>query len=66
MKRIKNACLLQTVKFELREELESYKSALTKKKTKYVIEDEQTQADGSIMIRLKRQYNNYDTGDYFN
>lgn len=64
MKRIQSACLLQTIKFEQKDELDAYKATMEKKKTKYVIENERTQEDGSIIIKLKKQYIFYDTGDY--
>ncbi len=64
MKRIQYACLLQTVRFETKTELETFQFYLKKKNRKYEIESEQPQADGSIIIKLKRQYINYAPGDY--
>lgn len=77
MKRIKYACLEQTIHFQLkedlgrdlavravREELTAYKNQLDRKQTKYKIEEEAELADGSIILRIKRQYNDYNVGDY--
>lgn len=77
MKRIKYACLEQMIHFQLkedlgrdlavravREELTAYKNQLDRKQTKYKIEEEAEQADGSIILRIKRQYNDYNVGDY--
>ena len=77
MKRIKYACIEQTLHFQLKEdishneavklvaeEINQFKAQLERRRVKYKIVDEQTQNDGSILIKLKRQYNNYDCGDY--
>ena len=68
MKRIKSACLLQTIHFQLkedldhttavqmvREELNHYKALLERNRTKYQITDEAEQPDGSIIIHIKKQ-----------
>lgn len=77
MKRIKYACLEQTIHFMLKEDLrhedavrgvqndvQAYKMQLERSKTKHRIESEEVQPDGSIIIRIKKQYNSYDCGDY--
>ncbi|MGM9629685.1 hypothetical protein [Butyricicoccus sp.] len=77
MKRIKAACLLQTVHFLLKEdmphdaaitavkgEVAQYKAQLDRSNTKYQITEETTQPDGSIVIKIRKQYNHHDTGDY--
>lgn len=77
MKRIKAACLLQTIHFQLKDdlshaaavkeakdELESYKVQLERKHTKFQIMDETEQPDGSIIIRIKKQYNSYNCDEY--
>ena len=77
MKRIKSACLLQTVHFQLkedlghaaavqqvREELSHYKSQLDRNRIKYKIVDETEQPDGSIVVHIKRQYNNHSCEEY--
>ena len=77
MKRIKAACLEQTIHFILKEdtghayaaravklELEAYKAKLDRDRVKYVILEETVQADDSVILKIKRQYNNYDCGEY--
>lgn len=77
MKRIKHACLEQTIHFALKEELEhseaaamvkqeleSYKAALEKRHVKYKIREENTLPDGSIILKIGKQHNYYDCGDY--
>ena len=77
MKRIRAACLQQTIHFQLkenispaaaaqfvREEYEAYKRHLDKTKTGFIIDREEILPDGSIEIDIRRQYNNYDGGKY--
>lgn len=70
MRRIMSACLLQTMKFDTtndtnpEEDLEIFLKKLEKKRTKYVIESKKKEADGSIILKIKKQYNNYETTDY--
>lgn len=77
MKRIKAACLLQTVHFQLKdnlghsaavknvqEEYASYKQRLERTRTQYRIDREEVLPDGSILIEIRKQYNNHDCGDY--
>jgi len=77
MKRIQSACLLQTIHFilkedidralaveEVRAECEAYKASLERKHIPHCVESEETLDDGSIIVRVRRQYNSYDTGDY--
>ena len=78
MKRVQSACLEQTVHFQLKEdvighaaalravaeEVEQYKAQMDRKHVKHKILEETTQPDGSILVKIKRQYNNYDCGDY--
>ncbi|MBS7315621.1 MAG: hypothetical protein KIG74_04340 [Clostridiaceae bacterium] len=77
MKRIQSACLNQTIHFQMKEEMEhelavlevraeyeQYRKMLDKKRVKYQIVEELPQPDGSLVIRIKKQYNNYDVGDY--
>ena len=74
MKRIKSACLEQTILFTAndapapaqaaRQEGEHYKASLTRRQTAYRIEEELPRPDGSILVKLKRQYNAYPCGDY--
>lgn len=78
MKRIKSACLEQTIHFmlkdgigsamakkEVQQEYEKYKIQLDHNRTKYKIIEEHSQPDGSIIIKIKKQYNNHNVGEYF-
>ena len=77
MKRVKAACICQTLHFMLKddlghdyavklvkEEVEKYKASLEKNRTKFKIVSEETQPDGSIMIKIIKQYNTSPVGDY--
>ena len=77
MKRIKAACITQTLQFLLKEDVSSdyakklvteevkkYKDSLNKNKTQYKILSEETQADGSVIIEIKKQYNTSPIGHY--
>ena len=77
MKRVKAACICQTLHFMLKddlghdyavklvkEEVEKYKAFLEKNRTKYKIVSEETQSDGSVMIKIIKQYNTSPVGDY--
>ena len=70
MKRVKAACICQTLHFMLKEdishedavrfvaeEVAHYKKSLERNRTRYKIVEETTQPDGSIMIKIKKQYN---------
>ena len=78
MKRVKAACLLQTVCFQpkapcptevekeqLRREYEAYLDRMKHFHTQFKILEETTQPDGTIIIKLKKQYNQQALGDYF-
>ena len=77
MKRVKAACITQTLHFLLKEdigqdyarklvseEVRKYKEQLDKNHTKYKILSEETQPDGSVVIEIKKQYNASPTGSY--
>ena len=77
MKRIKAACICQTLHFLLKEdvghdyavklvneEVEHYKQTLQRHRTQYKILEETTQPDGSIVIKIVKQYNQSPVGDY--
>lgn len=77
MKRIKAACITQTLCFSNHDgettefakkmivnEYEKYKSQLEKSGTKYRILSEKKNEDGSIIIEIKKQYNTSPVGDY--
>ncbi len=77
MKRIKAACICQTLHFLLKEdaerqwaakqvqqEVEHYKQTLERNHTQYKIVEETTQPDGSILLKIIKQYNSSPVGDY--
>lgn len=77
MKRVKAACITQTLHFMLKEDLghdyavkmvneevKKYKAQLEKSRTKYKILSESIQDDGSVIIEIKKQYNTSPVGDY--
>lgn len=77
MKRIKAACICQTLHFMLKEdaehgwavsqveqEVERYRKNLERSRTKYRILEQTTEPDGSIIIKVVKQYNSSPVGDY--
>lgn len=77
MKRIKAACLEQTIHFQLkdgispelakqqvRQKYESYKMQMDRQRTQYKIVEEAEQPDGSLIIRIKKQNNTQPVGNY--
>lgn len=72
MKRVKAACILQTLVFMQKEdcglsrtaileanrrEVAHYKQSLERTSTRYRIDSEEEQPDGSIIVRVRKQYN---------
>lgn len=79
MKRIKSACLMQTIHFQLndrishsmaveavKQEYAHYKKQLERNGTNYQILDETVQPDGSIIIHIKKQNNKQNCDEYIN
>jgi hypothetical protein len=79
MKRIKAACIVQTLRFAQKDEMfkdqakqfnaaevERYKKSLERSRTKYKILSETEEADGSIVMEIKKQYNMSPVGEYLN
>ena len=79
MKRVKAACICQTLHFLLKEDVEHnyavklvqeevahYKATMDRNKTKYRILEEIHQEDGSIIVKVIKQYNACPVGDYLN
>ncbi len=77
MKRVKAACICQTLHFQLKEgldhetavkavgeEYKHYKYQLEQRHIRHKIIAEETLPDGSIVVRLIKQYNQVDPGDY--
>lgn len=81
MKRVKAACILQTLIFQQKEdcglsrdavlsvnrsEVNRYKQSLERTRTRYQIVSEEEQEDGSILVRVRKQYNDKaDVSEYF-
>jgi len=81
VKRVKAACVFQTLVFAQKPEMgyskeralklnlddiEHYKKSLERARTKYQITDTLEQEDGSVVIHVRKQYNNKtDVSEYF-
>ncbi|MDY4588806.1 MAG: hypothetical protein SPD47_10180 [Oscillospiraceae bacterium] len=81
MKRVKAGCILQTLVFSQkpdsglsreaalkvnRNEIEHYKASLERSRTRYQIIDTVDQEDGSVVVHVKKQYNDKaDFSEYF-
>ena len=81
MKRVKSACILQTLVFMQKEdcglsrnsileanrrEVEHYKHTMDRTHTRYQIVSQEEQEDGSIIVRVRKQYNDRaDVSEYF-
>ena len=82
MKRVKAACILQTLVFAQKEdcgltrerqlclnrdEVSRYKATMDRSRTRYQITEETEQSDGSVIIRVRKQYSDRaDVSEYFN
>jgi hypothetical protein len=82
VKRVKSACIFQTLVFSQkpeygfskeevlknnRDEFEHYKATLERSKIKHQIDDVAEQEDGSLVVRVRKQYNvKTDVSEYFN
>lgn len=77
MKRIQSACICQTLHFMLKDELpreealkqltqevKHYKDTLDRNRVQYRILEETPQEDGSIIVKVIKQYNQSPVGDY--
>ena len=77
MKRVIAACLYQTLHFQLKEdcprdeaarhvrnEVESYKAGLERKGSKFRIDSEVEQPDGSIILKVRKQSLSKPVGEY--
>lgn len=81
MKRVKAACLLQTLVFSQkddsflskaaildanRREIERYFRGMDRTHTRYQLVSQEEQEDGSIVLRIRKQYNDKaDVSEYF-
>ena len=79
MKRIKAACLMQTIHFQLKEDMDHeaavqaaqaeyihYKAQMDRNRTRYEIVKETVQPDGSVEMKIIKQYNQSPVGEYLN
>ena len=82
MKRVKAACILQTLVFAQKDdcgltreqqlkvnhdEVSRYKATMDKSRTRYQITEETEQSDCSVLVRVRKQYNDKaDVSEYFN
>lgn len=77
MKRVKAACICQTLHFllkddatsdyakkQVKEDVEQYKRTLERNHTQYRIVEEVEQPDGSVIVKVIKQYNSSPVGDY--
>ncbi|MBR3999912.1 MAG: hypothetical protein IKI93_16395 [Clostridia bacterium] len=81
MKRVKAACIMQTLVFQQkegsgysaehclelnREEVKKYKLTLERAHTRHRIDEETELSDGSIIVRVRKEYNpTASVGEYF-
>lgn len=81
MKRVQSACILQTLVFQQKEdcglshdqilsanrqELARYRQGMDRAHTRYQLVSEEEQPDGSIVVRVRKQYNDKaDVREYF-
>lgn len=82
MKRVKAACIMQTLVFAQKndcgmsreqqrkvnhDEVTRYKATMDRSRTRYQITEETDQEDGSVIVRVRKQYNDKaDVSEYFN
>ena len=77
MKRIQSACICQTLHFSLKEplsyeetlkqtryEVQHYQSTLDRSHVQYRILEKNIQPDGSIIVKVIKQYNQSPVGSY--
>lgn len=77
MKRVKAACICQTLHFmlkedvghdyamqQVKEEVAQYQKSLEHKHTQHKIVEQTEQLDGSIIVKVIKQYNSSPVGDY--
>lgn len=70
MRRITSACLQQTMRFDTvndadpEKEFAIYCGKMDRKKTIYVVEEKKKEPDGSLIVKIRKQYNTYKTDGY--
>lgn len=81
MKRVKAACILQTLVFAQKDdcgltreqqlkinhdEVTRYKATMDRSRIRYQINEEAEQVDGSVLVRVRKQYNDRaDVSEYW-
>lgn len=82
MKRVKAACIFQTLVFSQKEEggmtreqqlaanrdeVRRYRATMDRQRIRYQITEETEQSDGSVLVRVRKQYNDKaEVKEYFN
>lgn len=79
MKRVKAACICQTLHFQLKDglehseavqqvkvEVDRYKRGMVRNGTLFKIKEEAVQPDGSVEMKIIKQYNQSPVGEYLN
>lgn len=64
MKRILSACLQQTIRFETRQEFEEYTAQMNRKSRNYRVDSVAEEPTGSVVVQIRKQYNDYQPGTY--
>ena len=64
MKRILSACLQQTIRFETRQEFEDYTEQLNRNSKNYRVDSVTEEPTGSVVVQVRKQYNEYQPGTY--
>lgn len=64
MKRILSACLQQTIRFETRQEFEEYTAQMNRKSRNYRVDSVTDEPNGSVVVQVRKQYNEYPSGTY--
>ena len=64
MMRIQSACLEQTIFFETSQDYQVYKIRMEKRRIPYVVLSQQEQPGGGWLVKLKKRYTHYPTGEY--
>jgi len=77
MKRVQSACICQTLHFTLKEDLdhssavrlvkeevEQYQKTMDRHHTRYKVVEQTAQPDGSIVVKVIKQYNVAPVGTY--
>jgi len=63
---LKEDCQSDYARKLVRDEVEHYKAQMDRAHTQYRILEEHEQPDGSIIVKVMKQYNTSPVGEYFN